>query len=57
MASCGRIYIMGKPDDKDAAVHWFFDTIFRLREQMSDREFAEFRAWIEFLAEEQTVAH
>lgn len=48
---------MGKPDDKDAAVHWFFDTIFRLREQMSDREFAEFRAWIEFLAEEQTVAH
>ena len=48
---------MGMPDDKDAAVRWFFETIFQLRDQMSEQEFAAFRRWVEFVAEEQAVAH
>jgi hypothetical protein len=31
--------------------------MFSLREQLDDEEFVELRAWIEFVADEQTVAH
>lgn len=48
---------MEMPDDKDAAVHWFFETMLNLREQMNAQEFAALRTWIEFLAEEQPLAH
>ena len=45
------------PDDKDAAVRWFFETIFALREELDDAEFDALRAWLEFVADEQAVAH
>lgn len=48
---------MGIPDDKDAAVRWFFETLFALSEQLSEQEFAAFREWIEFIAGEPPVAH
>jgi hypothetical protein len=48
---------MDMPDDKDADVRWFFETVFALREVLNDREFAAFRDWLEFVVEDQAVAH
>ena len=48
---------MDMPDDKDAAVRWFFQTIFALREELDDHEFEAFRDWLAFVVEEQAIAH
>ena len=48
---------MDMPDDKDAAVRRFIETIFALREELDDAEFAVFRDWLAFVADEQPVAH
>lgn len=45
------------PDDKDAAVRRFIETIFALREALDDAEFEALRDWLEFVADEQLVAH
>lgn len=48
---------MSVPNDNEAAIRWFLETVFRLREDLSDAEFDAFRQWVEFVADEQATAH
>ena len=48
---------MESDQDKHDSIQRFLENIHRLRTQMNDEEFRQFREWIEFVAEEQLQSH